>query len=90
MNGVDAEADLVMIIRTDHTGGGIYDLTVNDQPLAQPLETPWRPNEWWSEETVVIPRAVLREGANQFHLVRRSGDQRDAEFYQMWFLQPPD
>jgi hypothetical protein len=57
--------------------------------LAEPLITPWRPNEWWSEETVVVPRQLLRPGANRIQLVRRNGDPRDAEFYQMWFLQPP-
>lgn len=89
VHGIDAEADLVLIARTDHTGGGTYDLTVNDQPLAEPLATPWRPDEWWSEETVVVPRLLLRPGDNQLRLVRRAGDGRDAEFYQMWFLQPP-
>ncbi|HSQ00727.1 MAG TPA: hypothetical protein VL049_26180 [Candidatus Dormibacteraeota bacterium] len=89
VDGVDAEADVVLIARTDHTGGGAYDLTVNDQPLAEPLVTPWRANEWWSEETVVIPRRLLRPGANRIHLVRRTSDERDGEFYQMWFLQPP-
>ena len=90
VNGVDAEDDLMLLVRTDHTGGGTYDLTVNDQPVAKPLVTPWRPNEWWDEQVLVIPRRLLRPGANQFHLVRRTADEHDAEFYQMWFLQPPE
>lgn len=86
--GVTTDADLVVVARTDHTGGGRYDLEVNGRRLAEPLHTPWRPNEWWSEETLVVPRALLVPGRNRFRLVRRADDPRDAEFYHMWFLQP--
>jgi arabinofuranosyltransferase len=88
VTGVNADADLVVVARTDHTGGGRYDLEVNGRPLAEPLVTPWRPDEWWSEDAVVVPRALLVPGRNRFRLVRRPDDARDAEFYHMWFLQP--
>lgn len=88
MDGASADADLALVARTDHTGGGIYDLEVNGRRLAEPLVTPWRPNEWWSEEVVIVPRALLQPGRNHFRLVRRADLTRDAEFYQMWFLQP--
>ena len=88
VDGVSADVDLVVLARTDHTGGGRYDLEVNGQPLAEPLVTPWRPNEWWSEEAVTVPRALLVPGRNRFRLVRRADDARDGEFYHMWFLQP--
>ena len=69
------------------TGGGVYDLEVNGRRLPEPLVTPWRPNEWWSEEVVIVPRALLQPGTNQFRFVRRAEPPRDAEFYRMWFLQ---
>ena len=89
VDGVDPDADLVLLARTDHTGGGSYDLAVNGHRVETPLAAPWRPNEWWSEETLVIPRQLLRPGRNEMQLVRRTDDPRDGEFYHMWFLQPP-
>lgn len=89
VTGVTRRGDLVLIARTDHTGGGTYDLEVNGHLLPTPLVTPWRPNEWWSEEPVVVPRALLVPGRNRFRLTRRGDSPRDGEFYQMWFLQPP-
>ena len=90
ISGVDDQNDLVLIARTDHTGGGTFDLWVNDARVPEPLMPAWRPNEWWSEETLVIPRRLLRAGSNEMRLLRRTEDQRDGEFYQMWFLQPPE
>lgn len=90
VDGVSAGADLAMVARTDHTGGGVYDVEVNGRRLTEPLVTPWRPNEWWSEEVVIVPRALLQSGTNRFRLVRRAEPARDAEFYRMWFLQGAD
>jgi hypothetical protein len=89
IDGVDDDADLVLIARTDHTGGGQYAVEVNGQRVETPLQTPWLPNEWWSEETLIIPRALLLPGRNKLKIIHLPESERDAEFYQMWFLQPP-
>ena len=89
IDGVDAGADLVLIARTDHTGGGQYAVEVNGRRVETPLQTPWLPHEWWSEETLIIPRALLLPGPNKLKIIHLPESERDAEFYQMWFLQPP-
>src|SRR5205085_1128892 len=44
VHDVDAGEDLVLIARTDHTGGGTYDVEINGEVLPQSLVTPWWPN----------------------------------------------
>jgi hypothetical protein len=88
VSGVAADRDLLLVARIDHTGGALYDLEVNGRRVPDPLVTPWRPNEWWGEVPLLIPRALLVPGTNHLRLVRRDAPPRDAEFYYMWFLQP--
>ncbi|MDX2166248.1 MAG: hypothetical protein SF182_04270 [Deltaproteobacteria bacterium] len=87
VHDVRADRDLLMLARIDHTGGGVYDLWVNDRRVPAPLVTPWRPNEWWGEIELTIPQALLRPGTNRLRLVRRTDSDRDAELYYMWFAQ---
>jgi arabinofuranosyltransferase len=87
VDGVSADADLVLVARIDHTGGGAYDVEVNGRRAPEPLRAPWRPDEWWGEVDVTIPRDLLVDGRNRFRLIRRTDTPRDAEFYRMWFLQ---
>ncbi len=84
---VQADRDLLLIARIDHIGGALYDVWVNGQRVSEPLATPWRPNEWWGEVSLTVPRALLSAGTNRFRLVRRTDSSRDAEFYYMWFAQ---
>jgi hypothetical protein len=87
VHDVRSDRDLELIARIDHTGGATYDLWVNGQPVPTPLVTPWRPNEWWGEIQLTVPRALLVPGTNRMRLVRRTDSNRDAEFYYMWFAQ---
>jgi len=88
VSNVDATRDLRLVVRVDYSGGGVYDVEVNGQPSPEPLVTPWRPNEWWGEVSVPVPRALLVSGTNHIRLLRRDQPARDAEFFYMWFLQP--
>lgn len=87
VHDVRADRDLELLARIDHTGGAIYDLWVNGQQVPTPLVTPWRPNEWWGEIQLTVPRALLVPDTNRMRLVRRPDSERDAEFYYMWFAQ---
>jgi len=84
---VSAQKDLVMVVRYDHTGDGIYDLEVNGHTVAEPLRLPYGP-ERWDEAAITIPASLLVEGTNQFLLKRSPASKADSEFYHFWFLQP--
>jgi arabinofuranosyltransferase len=84
---VSAQKDLVMVVRYDHTGDGIYDLEVNGHTVAEPLRLPYGP-ERWDEAAITIPASLLVEGTNQFLLKRSPASTADSEFYHFWFLQP--
>ncbi|MEO8601127.1 MAG: hypothetical protein ABI629_00985 [bacterium] len=88
VSGVTADRDLRLVARVDYTGGAVYDLEVNGQPVVDPLVTPWRPSEVWGDIELRIPRQLLVAGTNHLRLVRRGEPGRDAEFFYMWFLQP--
>ena len=84
---VSAEKDLVMVVRYDHTGDGIYDLEVNGHKVTEQLRLPHGP-EGWDEAAITIPAAILIKGTNQFLLKRSPESPADSEFYHFWFLQP--
>ena len=86
VRNVSAERRLVLLVRHDRTGGGEYELEVNDRPVRRLLRAR-SGGEAWDEEVVVIPADVLEEGRNLFRMTRSNRTERDSEFYYMWFLQ---
>ncbi len=86
VKNVSAHKDLVMVVRFDHTGDGIYDLEVNGHKLEQELRLPGGP-EGWDEAEITVPKALLVDGANRFRLLRSPQSPADSELYHFWFLQ---
>jgi arabinofuranosyltransferase len=84
---VSSASDLILVGRHDHTGAASFTVEVNGRPAPDPLVTPERPDEWWGESWVRIPKALLVDGANTIRITRRPESVRDAEWYYMWFLQ---
>jgi arabinofuranosyltransferase len=84
---VSSATDLMLIGRHDHTGAASYSVEVNGRRLLTPLETPGRPDEWWGESTLRIPRRVLVDGTNTIRITRRPQSDKDTEWYYMWFVQ---
>jgi arabinofuranosyltransferase len=84
---VSSARDLVLIARHDHTGAAAFDVAVNGVTAPDPLVAAGRPDEWWGESWVRIPKALLRDGVNAIRITRRTESERDAEWYYMWFLQ---
>jgi hypothetical protein len=61
---------------------------VNGRAAPDPLVTPSRPDEFWGEVFVRIPKELLVDGTNTIRIVRLpERSERDAEWYYMWFLQ---
>jgi arabinofuranosyltransferase len=85
---VSAQSDLILVGRHDHTGSARYEVEVNGRPVEMPLVAPGRPDPWWGESWVRIPKHLLVAGANTIRIVRDPNSERDAEWYYMWFLQP--
>jgi len=85
---VSSASDLWLIARHDHTGAASYAVEVNGRRLAERLEAAGRPDEWWGEATLRIPRRVLVDGTNTIRITRRRTSEKDAEWYYMWFVQP--
>jgi arabinofuranosyltransferase len=85
---VSSASDLILIGRHDHTGAASFTVEVNGRAAPDPLVTPGRPDEWWGESWVRIPKELLVDGANTIRIIRRPDSERDAEWYYMWFLQP--
>jgi arabinofuranosyltransferase len=88
VSNVSSARDLILVGRHDHTGEAIYTVVVNGHPVDTPLATPGRPDEWWGEVWVRIPRQLLVDGRNSIRIVHSLGSERDAEWYYMWFAQP--
>lgn len=85
---VSSARDLILVGRHDHTGAASYTVEVNGHPAPDPLVTPGRPDEWWGETSVRIPKQLLVDGTNTIRITRRPEEsERDAEWYYMWFLQ---
>jgi hypothetical protein len=84
---VSARNDLVMAVRFDRTGGGVYDLEVNGDRVAEELILPGG-TEAWDEASVTIPAAQLVDGTNEFRMSLSRNSANNAEIYSMWFLQP--
>lgn len=87
VNNVSSRSDLIMIIRYDHTGTGIYAVEVNGHKLEGGLNLP-SAAEAWDEAWVKIPARLLVDGLNTFRLIRTADSPGDSELYRMWFLQP--
>jgi hypothetical protein len=87
ISNVSSASDLILVGRHDHTGAANFTVEVNGRPAPDPLVTPERPDEWWGETWVRIPKALLLDGTNTIRIVRRPDSVRDAEWYYMWFLQ---
>ncbi len=86
---VSSASDLILVGRIDHTGAASYTVEVNGRPAPSPLVTPSRPDEWWGETWVRLPKELLVDGANTIRIIRRPESDRDAEWYYMWFVQWP-
>ena len=86
---VQSTRDLILIGRHDHTGTAAYTIEVNGRPLDAPLVTTGRPAESWGETSMRIAKRFLVDGTNTIRIVRRPESERDAEWYYMWFVQPP-
>lgn len=82
---VAADRDLVMVVRYDRTGAGVYGLDVNGKPAPGELRFA-SGAEAWDERWIEIPAALLVDGRNQF-LLRRTSTV-SSEIYFIWFLQP--
>jgi arabinofuranosyltransferase len=87
VSNVSSARDLILVGRHDHTGAAAYTVEVNGHAAPDPLVTPARPDEWWGESAVRIPKELLVDGVNTIRIVRRPESERDAEWYYMWFLQ---
>jgi hypothetical protein len=87
VRGVSAAEHLIMVVRVDRIGHGLYALEVNGQELPEPLVFP-EGEEAWNEVAFEIPAAVLVDGTNDFHVRLWPGTERTTEMYYMWFLQP--
>ena len=88
VSNVSSARDLILIGRHDHTGASTYTVQVNGHDVDTPLETPGRPDEWWGEVWVRIPKQLLVDGRNVIRITHRPDSPRDAEWYYMWFVQP--
>lgn len=86
---VSSATDLILIGRHDHTGATRFTVEVNGHVAPDPLVTPGRPDQWWGESWVRIPKALLVDGANTVRIIRQPDSEYDAEWYYMWFLQTP-
>jgi hypothetical protein len=86
IENVSAGNDLVMAVRFDRTGGGIYELEVNGRKVPGELAFASGP-EAWDELAFTVPRDYLVDGANQFRMVVSEQSKRPSELYYMWFLQ---
>ncbi len=89
ISNVSSASDLIMIGRHDYTGAARFAVEVNGRATPDPLITPGRPDEWWGEVSVRIPKALLADGTNTIRIARQPDSERDAEWYYMWFLQTP-
>lgn len=87
IRGVNAGRPLVMIVRVDRIGRGLYELEVNGRALPQALEFP-ASEEAWDERAFEIPAELLIEGTNELRLRKATQHERTTEMYYMWFLQP--
>lgn len=85
-NGIQPDKDAHLIIRYDHTGAGTYKVLVNAAEVSGRLNFR-RGAEAWDEESIVIPASFLREGANEFEIVKESPPDSDAELYFCWLIQ---
>jgi hypothetical protein len=85
---VSAASDLILVGRHDHTGSARYAVEVNGRAVEMPLVAGGRPDPWWGESWLRIPKHLLVAGANAIRMVRDPQSERDAEWYYMWFLQP--
>ncbi len=88
VHDVRADADMVIVVRYDHTGGGVYRLEVNGH------EVPGRLGlvggvETWDEAWTIVPAEMLLPGDNQLRLTRSAKSHADSEIYHFWFLQRP-
>ena len=81
---VAADRSLIMVVRYDRTGAGVYGLDVNGKPVPGELRFASGP-EAWDERWIEIPAALLADGRNQFLLRRNSAV--SSEIYFIWFLQ---
>jgi len=86
VDNISAGKDLVMIVRFDRTGGGIYDVEVNGKKLDRAIEFP-RGSLAWDEVALTIPRGYLLDGSNELRMVRSKQSRDYSELYYMWFLQ---
>ncbi|HVN87565.1 MAG TPA: hypothetical protein VMW17_22240 [Candidatus Binatia bacterium] len=88
VRNVSTHADLVMIVRYDHTGGADYSVTVNGREVAGRLHFAGG-EEVWDDAWITIPAALLTDGANEIRISRDLQSPTDSELYYMWFAQPP-
>jgi arabinofuranosyltransferase len=87
IGNVAADRDLILVGRHDHSGESSYTVEVNGRVAPDPLVTPGRPDEWWGESFVRIPKELLVNGTNTIRITRQRESERDTEWYYMWFLQ---
>ena len=83
---VIARQPLTMVIRFDHTGGGLYRVRVNGRDVPRTVSFAGGA-EAWDEVALVIPGALVVDGVNEFRMARIEPPVLDAELYYMWFLQ---
>ncbi len=88
VHDVQADRELALVARIDHTGPATFTLEVNGRPAPGVLSVAHRPDEWWGEVALIIPPHLLLDGTNTLRLIRLPESPYDAEFYHMWFLQP--
>jgi len=84
---VSSKRDLIIAGRHDYTGAASYTVEVNGRAAPEPLVSPSRPDEWWGESFVRIPKELLVDGTNTVRLVYRTDSERETEWYYMWFIQ---
>lgn len=85
---ISSAGDLILIGRHDYTGAARFTVEVNGRAVPDPLVTPGRPDPWWGESWVRIPKELLVDGDNTVRIIRQPDSESDAEWYYMWFLQP--
>ncbi len=90
VHGVDADRDLIVIGRHDHTGESLYEIEINGRATTAQLRVPTAGDEMWGETWARVSREFLVAGTNEMRITRTSPGAADAEWYFFWFLQPPE
>ena len=89
VENVSANRDMLVVIRYDHTGNASYEMEVNGRKVPGLWQFPRAP-ERWDEALLQVPQDFLRDGTNEFKIIRLPDTDTCMELYYLWFLQPKE